>query len=77
MPPLMGAAAFIMADLTGVGSLAAVKAALLPSPPFHASLGLMIHFEAVKKNPGAIPPEHAPPVCPAAIAGRPSPRPTP
>ena len=60
MPPIMGAAAFIMADLTGVGYLAVVKAALLPSILFYASLWLMIHFEAVKKNLGAIPPEEVP-----------------
>ncbi len=60
MPPIMGAAAFIMADLTGVGYMAVVKAALLPSILFYASLWLMIHFEAVKKNLGTIPPEEVP-----------------
>lgn len=60
MPPIMGAAAFIMADLTGVGYLAVIKAALLPSILFYASLWLMIHFEAVKKNLGTIPPEDVP-----------------
>ena len=60
MPPVMGAAAFIMADLTGVGYMAVVKAALLPSILFYASLWLMIHFEAVKKNLGTIPPEEVP-----------------
>lgn len=60
MPPIMGAAAFIMADLTGVGYMAVVKAALLPSLLFYASLWLMIHFEAVKKNLGTIPAEEVP-----------------
>ena len=60
MPPIMGAAAFIMADLTGVGYMAVVKAALLPSLLFYASLWLMIHFEAVKKNLRTIPAEEVP-----------------
>lgn len=60
MPPIMGAAAFIMADLTGAGYMAVVKAALLPSLLFYASLWLMIHFEAVKKNLGTIPAEDLP-----------------
>lgn len=60
MPPIMGAAAFIMADLMGCGYLAVIKAALLPSILFYASLWLMIHFEAVKKNLGTIPAEQIP-----------------
>lgn len=62
MPPIMGAAAFIMADITGVGYLNVIKAALLPSIMFYLSLWLMIHFEAVKKNLGSIPPEDVPSV---------------
>ena len=60
MPPIMGAAAFIMADLMGCGYLAVIKAALLPSILFYASLWLMIHFEAVKKNLGTIPVDQVP-----------------
>lgn len=60
MPPIMGAAAFIMADLTGVGYIAVIKAALLPSIFFYGSLWLMIHFEAVKKNLGTIPADQIP-----------------
>ncbi|MBR3880108.1 MAG: TRAP transporter fused permease subunit [Mailhella sp.] len=60
MPPIMGAAAFIMADLMGCGYLAVIKAALLPSILYYASLWLMIHFEAVKKNLGTIPAEQVP-----------------
>ena len=60
MPPIMGAAAFIMADLMGCGYLAVIRAALLPSILYYASLWLMIHFEAVKNNLGTIPAEQAP-----------------
>lgn len=60
MPPVMGAAAFIMADLTGLGYLAVIKAALLPAVLYYLSLWIMIHFEACKYNLGTIPPEDVP-----------------
>ena len=60
MPPVMGAAAFIMADLTGLGSLAVIKAALLPAVLYYLALWIMIHFEACKYNLGTIPPEDVP-----------------
>ena len=62
MPPVMGSAAFIMADITGVGYLAVAKAALLPAILYYASLFFMIHFEACKHNAGTIPPEMIPDV---------------
>ncbi len=60
MPPVMGAAAFIMADLTGQGYLAVIKAALLPAVLYYLALWIMIHFEACKYNLGTIPPEDVP-----------------
>ena len=60
MPPVMGAAAFIMADLTGQGYLAVIKAALLPAVLSYLALWIMIHFEACKYNLGTIPPEDVP-----------------
>ena len=62
MPPIMGAAAFIMADVTGLGYLSIAKSALLPSILFYLSLYMMIHFEAVKYNIGTIPESEVPPV---------------
>lgn len=62
MPPIMGAAAFIMADVTGLGYLTIAKSALLPSILFYLSLYTMIHFEAVKYNIGTIPESEIPPV---------------
>lgn len=62
MPPIMGAAAFIMADITQVGYLTIAKSALLPSILFYLSLYTMIHFEAIKHNVGSMPPEEIPPV---------------
>ncbi|MCQ2444736.1 MAG: TRAP transporter fused permease subunit, partial [Mailhella sp.] len=60
MPPIMGAAAFIMADLIGVGYLDIAKAALLPSLLYDLALLAMIHFEAVNKNIGRLPEEQIP-----------------
>lgn len=62
MPPIMGAEAFIMADITQVGYLTIAKSALLPSILFYLSLYLMIHFEAVKHNIGSMPEEEIPPM---------------
>lgn len=60
MPPIMGAAAFIMADLIGVGYLEIAKAALLPSLLYYLALLSMIHFEAVNKNIGRLPEDQIP-----------------
>jgi len=60
MPPIMGAAAFIMADLIGVSYLEIAKSALLPSILYYLALLCMIHFEAVNKNIGRLPEELVP-----------------
>ena len=60
MPPVMGAAAFIMADLTGLGYLPIATAALLPAVLYYWALLSMIHLEAVRKNLGYLPPEMVP-----------------
>ena len=46
MPPIMGAAALVMADYVGVSYLTVVVAVLVPALAFYASLFLMIVFEA-------------------------------
>lgn len=60
MPPIMGAAAFLMADLAGVPYLSVAKAALLPAVLYYLALWCMIHFEAVKTGLGFIDPELVP-----------------
>ena len=60
MPPIMGAAAFIMADLTGTGYIQVAKAALLPAILYYLSLWTMIHFEAVRNNLGTLPKDQIP-----------------
>ncbi len=60
MPPVMGATAFVMADVTGAGYMAVATAALLPSILYYFSLLMMIHFEAVKKDIGVMPADQIP-----------------
>lgn len=60
MPPVMGAAAFIMADITGLGYLPIATAALLPAVLFYWALLSMIHLEAVRNDLGYLPAELVP-----------------
>ena len=60
MPPIMGAAAFITADVIGVSYLTIAKAALIPSVLYYLTLLAIIHLEAVSKNMGTLPPELVP-----------------
>ncbi len=46
MPPIMGAAAFVMSDLTGISYLTIIVAALLPALAYYASLFTSVVFEA-------------------------------
>lgn len=46
MPPIMGAAALVMADYVGVSYLTVVLAVLVPAVAYYLSLFLMIMFEA-------------------------------
>ena len=61
MPPVMGAAAFILAELAGVGYLDVAKAAAIPAVLYFLALYMMIHFEAKKHNLGTLDDEHIPP----------------
>jgi TRAP transporter 4TM/12TM fusion protein len=54
MPPVMGAAAFIMAEMIGVQYGVVALAAVIPSILFYISTFAMVHFEAVKKNVAAL-----------------------
>lgn len=46
LPPIMGAAALVMADYVGVTYLTVITAVLVPAIAFYASLFLAIYFEA-------------------------------
>lgn len=50
MPPVMGAAAFVMADIMGVGYAAVVKAALIPALLYYMALFVQIHLRAISTD---------------------------
>ena len=55
MPPVMGAAAFLMAEFVGVPYIDIVKAAIIPAVLYFAGVWLGVHFEAKRKNLKGIP----------------------
>ncbi|MEW9672481.1 TRAP transporter permease [Ammoniphilus sp. 3BR4] len=46
MPPIMGAAAFLMAEFTGISYWEIAKAAAVPAILYFAGIWMMVHFEA-------------------------------
>lgn len=50
MPPVMGAGAFIMADMLGVPYFQVCKAAILPACLYYFALLYMVHLEALRSN---------------------------
>ncbi len=50
MPPIMGAAAFVMAELTGISYWAICKAAAFPALLFYGTVFIVIHLEALRSN---------------------------
>ena len=61
MPPVMGATAFMMAELAQASYLSVCKAAILPAALFYLALFAMIHFRARKSALGYLAPELIPP----------------
>ena len=55
MPPVMGAAAFLMAEFVGVPYIDIVKAAIIPAALYFAGVWLGVHFEAKRNNLKGIP----------------------
>lgn len=49
-PPIMGAAAFIMAEFLNIPYLSIATCAILPALYYYLGIGTMVHLEAVKKN---------------------------
>lgn len=60
MPPIMGAAAFIMAQFLGVGYIEIAKAALIPALLYYLAVGFMVHMEAKRLGLKGIPRERLP-----------------
>lgn len=60
MPPVMGAAAFIMAEYLGVSYGEVIKAALIPSILFYASIFIVVDLKATKNGLHGIPKDQLP-----------------
>lgn len=60
MPPIMGAAAFIMAQFLGVGYVEIAKAVLIPAVLYYLAVGFMVHMEAKRLGLKGIPRERLP-----------------
>lgn len=48
MPPVMGAAAFIMAEMTGIPYIQIIASAAIPAILYYLAVGTMVHVEATK-----------------------------
>ena len=60
MPPVMGAAAFLMAEFVGLPYIEIVKAAIIPAILYFSGVWLGVHFEAKRKKLKGIPREQLP-----------------
>ena len=64
MPPIMGAAAFLIAEFTGVPYLSVVKAALIPAILYYIGIWTGVHLEAKRLGLKGIPRDKLPKVGP-------------
>jgi TRAP transporter 4TM/12TM fusion protein len=69
MPPIMGAAAFIIAEYVNVPYLEVIKAAAIPAFASYAALFYITHLEACKLGLRGMPKEDLPPLGPTLIRG--------
>jgi TRAP-type uncharacterized transport system fused permease subunit len=60
MPPIMGAAAFIMSEFLGISYLTIATCAIIPAICHFFAVGCMVHFEAKKNNMRGIPRDQLP-----------------
>ncbi|MCI0484892.1 MAG: TRAP transporter fused permease subunit, partial [candidate division NC10 bacterium] len=60
MPPVMGAAAFVIAEFTGIPYIEICLHALIPALLYYLALFMAIHFEASKTGLAGVPKEERP-----------------
>lgn len=60
MPPVMGAAAFIMIDMTGMPYTDIIKAALIPAVLFFVAQYVIIHYDSKRLGIGGLPRDQLP-----------------
>ncbi|MCT7376628.1 TRAP transporter permease [Chelativorans salis] len=59
-PPIMGAAAFVMAEILGVPYLTIITGAVLPAILFYVSVFVTVHFVALRRNLAIVPEDELP-----------------
>lgn len=69
MPPIMGAAAFIMAEYLNVPYLTIVKSAIIPAILVYSAMFFIVHVEAAKLGLKGIPRSELPKFFPTLISG--------
>lgn len=62
MPPVMGAAAFVMAEFLGIPYISLCKAALIPAILYYMAVFSIVHFYSLKIGLQGLPPEEIPSV---------------
>ena len=62
MPPIMGAAAFVMAEYLGVSYLTVAALAIVPAVLYYVAVFASIHFEAKRLDVGSVPQEQLVPI---------------
>lgn len=60
-PPIMGAAAFVMAEILGVSYVTIIVAAIIPAVLFYLSVFVTVHIVALRRNLAIVPEEELPP----------------
>jgi TRAP transporter 4TM/12TM fusion protein len=60
MPPVMGAAAFLLAEISGTPYVEVIKVAAIPACLYFASVGVIIYLEAVKRGLRGMPASELP-----------------
>ncbi len=69
MPPVMGAAAFIMAEFLAIPYVEVIKAAFIPAVLSYIGLMFAVHLEAIKLNLRGLPKEELPRFMPSFLSG--------
>lgn len=59
-PPIMGAAAFVMAEILGVSYVTIIIGAILPAIFFYLSVFMTVHFVALRRGLAIVPEEEMP-----------------
>ncbi len=60
MPPIMGAAAFVMAEFSGIPYIQIIKHALIPATLYFGAVFFAVHFEALKNGLKGLPKSETP-----------------